>query len=128
MKRPVPLLVAIFFGLIGLAFVQVLPKGSVEFSEGESVLASGVSVDPRYSLILQPQSGDIQVVKGLAKSLYLGETPIAYRECAYEQGNVLVVDNLTADEALRLRRAFVLNIHDVNAWIHQRINMPVQWI
>jgi len=128
MKRPVPLLVAIFFGLIALAFVQVLTKETVEVGQGESILACGASVPPRYSLILQPQSGDIQGVKGLAESLYLGDTPITYRECAYEQGNVLVIDNLTADEALRLRRFFVGNVQDVDTWIHQRINMPVQWI
>lgn len=67
-------------------------------------------------------------MKGVAESLYLDESAIAYRECAYGQGNVLVVDNLTADEALRLRRVFVRNVQDVNAWIHQRINMPVQLI
>ena len=127
MKRPVTLLLSVFFGLIALAFAQVLPKESVEVSQSESILACGGSMDPLYSLIVQSQSGDMQGVEGLAKSLYLDETPISYRECAHEQGNVLVVDNLTADEALRLRRAFVLNIH-VDAWIHQRINMPVQSI
>lgn len=47
MKRSIPLLVVTFFGLIALAFAQVLPKESVEVSQDESVLACGASVDPR---------------------------------------------------------------------------------
>ena len=103
-------------------------EGAVKVSERESILACGGSVDPRYSLILQPQSGDMQGVEGLAKSLHLGETPISYRECAYEQGKVLVVDNLTEDEVQRLRRVFEGNIRDIQILIHQRINLPFQSI
>ena len=128
MKRAVPLLTATFFGLIALAILQVLPEESVELSQGESVLSCGGSVEPRHSLILQPQSGDIQALQSFAHSLYLDDEQVLTRQCAYEEGIALVVDNLTADEALRLRKAFVGNIQDVHGWIHQRINLPAQTI
>ena len=124
-RRRTVILSLLFASLLGIGLYKLLPETERRSTGSGNVLDCGTTEAPLYALIVQ---ADVRQVKHFADSLHIGDEPIAYRECVLEYGSYLVVEALTKDQALKLRRVFDANFEGLNLHIHQKVNQPVKWL